>query len=532
LYHIIVVDDESLLRAAVKNEINMADIDCTVIAEAVNGKDAIDKIRKYRPELILTDIIMPVMNGIDLIRQIRQEGIESKIIVLSNHDDYQYVRESLLLGASDYILKSEINQKTLSEIVHRTLQGFQKTSGKDRDHDHISQQDLLLDLLTDKIAKDQTIHCLMQLGLPHGEYIAGVLCLSVSGYSGITAEYTPEEKQLFITGILEALRQLEPESIWCHLGEGLLFSIFYSPAGNIDDVLKQKEVWFSRIGLWVERCLNAALTCGISYSGISGVPSIAEMGHQSMSAAAEEFYQGAKKLYVYQKLSPFGKKEELERHYAKIAYQITTRITDCDREEPRKLIHEQWDALYSLHFAPRNLQSMAADLLYFISNLLAEEFSDTDPHFNDDNMPGLASGCESWEKLTNFIDSRLQRAIKAARLHDRKAQCKNLQRAFEYINLHYFETGLSLQKIADAIAVNPAYLSRLFYMKAEETYTDYITRVRLEQAKVLLRTTPNSIEEISEQVGYASAKYFYKVFRDECGIAPTQYRKGLQPLSK
>jgi two-component system response regulator YesN len=522
MYHAIVVDDEPLLRMRVVKELSQTDDDCIIIAEASNGLEALEKIRQYQPELVLTDIIMPVMNGVDLIRRIRSEGFGCKIIVLSNHDDFSFVRETLLLGASDYLLKSEINQQSFSVLVKRIIQEQPELNKVQNKQGVMDRQRLITELLAGKIGLEAPYF--EELGLSQNDRFMGVLCLSINNFTRMTAEYTKEEKQILISGMDAALRQLDGGSSWRYVDEGIFASLFgFSEATG--PYFSQKEELFGQIRLWVERCMNAEISAGMSMCPIREGFSFSELRTQGFLALEERFYSGPNRLYWYRDIPAFGTEEELNRQFAEIAYLVTVKLSDSGTDVLEQFLMNIWARLRSMHFFPRNVRITAANLLYFISRLLAEEELEQDPDYHYEAILNHACFCESWDELSLFIAASLTHVAKVSRTHKRKIQCRNLQRAFEYIKQHYYETDLTLQKIADAISVNPSYLSRLFYQKAEETYTNYITKVRIERAKHLLCGSSASIEEISEQVGYTSAKYFYKVFKNECGVAPTQYRK-------
>jgi two-component system response regulator YesN len=522
MYHAIVIDDEPLLRMNIVKELSQPGNDCIIIAEASNGLEAIEKIRQYRPELVLTDIVMPVMNGVDLIHQIHNEGFNCKIIVLSNHDDFSFVRETLLLGASDYLLKSEINQQSLSSLVKRVLQEQSELDRAQNKQGRVDRQRLITELLAGKIGLESPYF--EELGLSRNDRFRGVIFLSINNFIRMTAEYTEDEKRVLISGMDAALRQLDAGSFWQYMGEGG-FAALFGLSESVEMFFSQKEAWFGQIRLWVERCMNAEISAGISTCPIKGGFSFSELRLQGFLALEERFYSGPNRLYRYVDLPAFGTEDELNRQFAEIVYLITVKLSNSRMDGLEQFVLNIWARLRSRHFFPRDVRVTAANLLYFISRLLAEEELEQDPDYHYEAILNYTRLCESWDELSLFIAASLAHTVEASRIHRRKVQCRNLQRAFEYIELHYYETDLTLQKIAAAISVNPSYLSRLFYQKAEETYTNYITKVRIERAKQLLCGSSASIEEISEQVGYTSAKYFYKVFKDECGVAPTQYRK-------
>ena len=137
-----------------------------------------------------------------------------------------------------------------------------------------------------------------------------------------------------------------------------------------------------------------------------------------------------------------------------------------------------------------------------------------------------AANFRTWLELSEWLDYGLKQMLEWMDFYDTNLQNQHLLNAVSYIRDHYNNPELSLQMVAKAISVNASYLSRLFYQQKGITYTGFLTKIRIEHAKKLLRNSYDTIEEISFKIGFNNSKYFCKVFKAETGKTPTQYKKG------
>ena len=132
MYTVLIVEDEILVSVGLRNMIDWSDVNMQVIGEAQNGKQGLQMYYEYKPDIILTDLKMPVMDGMEMIEQIRRHDTTTKIIVLSCHEEFELVRQAFKMGISEYILKVEILPEELKKILQRVQHDLEKESVKDK----------------------------------------------------------------------------------------------------------------------------------------------------------------------------------------------------------------------------------------------------------------------------------------------------------------------------------------------------------------------------------------------------------------
>lgn len=264
MFTVVIVDDEPLLRLAVTSGIDWEAMGCRVVGEASNGEEAVEMIRHFDPDLVITDILMPVINGIGLIKKMKEEGIKSKIIVLSSHDDFKFVRESLLLGASDYLLKSDINQDTLAEIVLNTLNQTIHINAQDpATGDRLLGQDLH-DILFSEISVETQLKILEEAGITKNCTEIVVTCIKCQDLSADTYSGREEMRKLLITSVRDILLQSEFGPLCVYGGHGFFFCIYGLDGITKVNFYEQLTRGLERVRIMIERCTNLSVIAGVS----------------------------------------------------------------------------------------------------------------------------------------------------------------------------------------------------------------------------------------------------------------------------
>ncbi|MBC5710347.1 response regulator [Hungatella sp. L12] len=523
MFTVVIVDDEPLLRLAVTSGIDWEAMGCRVVGEASNGEEAVEMIRHFDPDLVITDILMPVINGIGLIKKMKEEGIKSKIIVLSSHDDFKFVRESLLLGASDYLLKSDINQDTLAEIVLNTLNQTIHINAQDpATGDRLLGQDLH-DILFSEISVETQLKILEEAGITKNCTEIVVTCIKCQDLSADTYSGREEMRKLLITSVRDILLQSEFGPLCVYGGHGFFFCIYGLDGITKVNFYEQLTRGLERVRIMIERCTNLSVIAGVSRVCSLGT-SLYRLKEQALACIYEHFYCPSQFLFTYESIGKFGSKKQLDYQYTEMVYWIKTEIMEAGRKKTYEYLSGRWKRLEQERYFPADVAQTAVHLLQFISNYVSKDKIEADLDF--ETFIQQAANFRTWLELSEWLDYGLKQMLEWMDFYDTNLQNQHLLNAVSYIRDHYNNPELSLQMVAKAISVNASYLSRLFYQQKGITYTGFLTKIRIEHAKKLLRNSYDTIEEISFKIGFNNSKYFCKVFKAETGKTPTQYKKG------
>lgn len=526
MYRVLVVDDEEMIAEGMKLLIEQLLPECQVIAAAYDGTEGLEIAMEQRPDIILTDVRMCEMDGIEMIRRLKDSGIEAHYIILSGYAEFEYAKQAIALGVEDYITKPveeeelcRTFQKVCTAICQekkkiRQLEELRETvgeytqsmreyylrdilNGRTSQTDHLPmdaeeffQQPFYLCAVFEYEFKDKTADCgrideifRKQCEIAKKQYAAEVL----AGDFG----------SRFIL-VLGAAKQTEMRRIKILLGEIRFFTQEESSASVC-----------AGIGLWhknkdgMKKSCDEAL-CALNYKVINGAECLVS-------------YDEIRNITPRPAQIPEQDVRELERC-----------INEMDNDGCRKVIEKIFRNINAdKTLSPENLQMLAINLI--LSGIRKMPFMQLQINeYLGRNILSLESIAKfkTMEQLKNWIINvicGMNELMLKQNLPEKRDVVKEVQ---EYISRN-FSQEISLADIAEKFFINPYYFSQLFKKKTGETYQNYLTGVRISRAKKLLEETDLKMYEICELVGYTDVSYFSRVFEKREGIKPSNYRKNI-----
>lgn len=494
-YTVLVVDDEVLIRQGIIHYVDWESNGYQIIGEAANGKEAIEKIEQQAPHIILTDIVMPSMDGIELIQFVKKHYPTIEIIVLSSYEEFDYVRKTFQLGVADYILKPKLNEqeilKTLDslvvkrttirqeqvnisteEAIRKLIQGYQTVREFNYLQETLQNQTMLLIEVFTK--PNEEIHITKKKLLAHCERMKiplSIIELALENHNKLFLLYTTEAdiwKHAHL--VLEKLSL--PSSIKITISEP-----FY-------DVERIKDMYHL-----LEKTRRF-------HFYLPGKPTLFTNQLPKIKTPTISF--------DFNHFIHLFKQCQLEQALSYIELNIKD-ISDTYGME----IHEFQSWLANVCFN----MIVHIDYMNLDSNKLEEKKYDYLKQINDafDIEEAMA------------VYHHLVREVKAL-LVKKENSTPMIEQLLLYIEENYREP-LSLEELAKHFHFNPSYLSTFFSKHMKQGFNEYLQKIRIEQAKKLLIDSNISISSISERVGYSDPSYFTKVFRKMEGVSPRQYRR-------
>ncbi|CRZ34052.1 AraC family two component transcriptional regulator [Herbinix hemicellulosilytica] len=510
--NILIVDDDLLIRNWLKILMQQIKNIDTTIYEASNGGEALEICRNTPIELVITDIKMPVLNGLDLITELKNEFPSIRFCVLSSYDDFSYVKSALKAGALDYILKPEMKLEDLTQLfakVKNSIDLEKKYSSENNKIGHdisgliaLYKEYVKNELITDlesflkKLHPNLTCENLMIIVFTvsnkddkSDERIASITMdtFLANNYNGVSfpieneyfailynsssniPENQEEEYQKLITILNSRLSGLEH----LQLGDSILLPY------KANKSLK----------ILIDSGLETIRFC-IFYGTKSNKPVIDTEQHSNKTA----LYQ------LIQKYLEFG-------DYNKIAREIIIYMEDAYKRQltPSKLISAVRGALRIL---------LSGDIIIKSSEQLIVEKLDS----LQENISSSKTYKDLIEKTNEFLNEYC--SFTQAKLSGRSSA---IQAALQYIEDNYMNK-LTLDKVANYVYLNSSYLSQLFKKEMNMSFSDYVEQIRLKHAKILLKETDYSMNQIAEAVGFSSQNYFTRIFKKSTGITPIKYK--------
>ncbi|WP_123039652.1 response regulator [Cohnella candidum] len=510
---VMLVDDEIVIRENIRACIDWEKEGFIYCGDASDGEMALPMIDEWRPDILITDIKMPFMDGIELSSIVRQRLPDTKIIILSGHDEFSYARTALRIGVEEYFLKP-ISSADLVALLHTVGRKIDRERREKR-KPAFTREKLLGDLCGGLIAETEAREAAQALSLP----------LSASHYAAVVWDLrcpdngsSPDEAALHA-----AQYALEERAV----GYGDMWR--YSRS-------RTEEVWILRgnspeeISALLEKLhretlpeLERSLPCSVAI-GTGSVQDRLQGIHASFLKAEED--RSLRRLARQNKHAlweTIGDEREipfLDRPRYLEFLKIGT-PADADRfirDFAEALRGMDWNASLYGYYA---LNDLTLETLQEAKRTLrlAE-----DPHRALDDLQRQIKEIRSWETCAAYLRALADafwewRSESSGKYGDMIAKVK------EFIRERYGDDGLSLQHAAEHVCVSPSHLSKVFSQETGQTFIECLTQTRIRKAMELLQTTNDRTYEIAYSVGYGDAHYFSNLFKKTTGLSPREYRR-------
>lgn len=531
LYRIMLVDDEEEVRKAMIRQMDWEHLGFKVVGDAENGEDALEKLEQLEPEVLMTDICMPYMDGLTLITRIREKYPSIKIVIFSGYDDFEYAQQAIKLNVTEYILKP-VNSQELGEILSKIKTSLDQEIEQRRNLDSLRQSYLgslpilrelfLNDLVRRTTDVDSVVPKLREYGidiLEARKWLAAVI--HVEGLEGTRTQVFSQHQEL----IPISVRRLAQD----HLKPYCRFAIFNSAEGiTVVAAIDEGNTQTGLINLFNDICkesrrvLEVAITIGIGHSS-SSLQEISRSYQTAVDALGYRAIVGTGKVIYINDVEPVnrGKLQLDAKGEAKLTEvikfgpqeQISHTIQNLSARMEDAKVHTSQYRMYMLSIVNCMIRLMQQ------YDLNMDEMFDGGPQHADI----LAGSCPR-EKFASELIPIACRMNEAMNQERDKTTKKVILEARHYIEENYSNPELSVEMLCRHLHMSPAYFSTVFKKETGQTYVNYVTEVRLEKAVELLNKTDDKTYVIAQKVGYQEQNYFSYVFKKKYGVSPTRYR--------
>ena len=540
---IFLAEDEVVVRETIKRMIPWEELGFELVGEAADGEKALPLLIRQQPDLLITDIKMPFMDGLTLARLAKKEIPGLKVVILSGYDDFNYAKQAIGIGVEDYLLKpitknalierlSEIRsryehektQKEYYEKFQREMQAYEKNSSRD----------FFEALVGGSMDMMEVYKRAEKLGLDIVAEAYNVLIFTMNcdeDFSGQRDEYSSWEAESlellenFFAGHSSAM--LFRSNIFSYgvLLKGQRETIEENTRACVDEIRKilsrqdGRREWFLAVGQSVDRLSQIQKsyhTASRAFSqrylydeNILYYDEMETMEHPGGQAETEDnaYLQkvdvNALNPAILQKFLSNGLQEETENFVKDYFYAIG--------QEPME----------SLVFRNYVILNVRFSVISFIKGLGC----DTNEMESADTEEVLAESGKNMESAIAYAKKMISQAIE---IRDQNSGNKNrsiLKTAVDFIDSHYMDEEISLNTVANVANVSSNHFSALFSQNMGQTFIEYLTTLRMNKAKELLRCTGMRSSEIAGEIGYKDAHYFSYLFKKTQGMTPSDYRK-------
>ncbi|WP_141504538.1 response regulator [Paenibacillus luteus] len=506
---LLIVDDEQVEREGLQAILHKGFPTCE-FKQARNGAKAIESASEWQPDLILMDIKMPGVNGIEAIERISAFLPDAKFIMVTAYDTFDYARKAIKLGVKDYLLKpskaSEIVAvigKVIDEIVQEKTMVEQRLLEEEklRKMMPLVESDIVTQLLFDHVHEVHIDDMLQMLG---GEITSEAFVMLVM----LPSEGAPEA---LYCALKTKIREVGKGWVGAMSGRQIPIIVFREAAKTF----RAQAASIVQQLLLLQRSAGGDFFIGIGgcYAGLGNV----RLSYQEALLASANTEQPAKHQFYGEmdREGTFGsgyQDKETEK-------QFVDRIRLGQWPEVRKMIMGLINRCDQNQASLTESGQYVLERLWIISRVAMEMGIEIE-------KPLFSFQVRQYQQLRAETESLLSKMMSTIEAHQANVQPDAVGRMKQYI-MEHSEKEISLEMMANRIGLSPFYMSKMFKDQEGVNYIDFLTECRIEKAKKLMADPERSLKEITFEVGYNDPNYFSKVFKKVCGASPTDYRRAI-----
>ena len=533
MYRILLVDDEILVRDAIKENIDWQSMDCELVGDCENGKQAAEFVQEHPVDIVLTDILMPYMDGMELSHFLHDNYPDIVIVVFSGFGEFEYAKKAIQYGVSEYLLKpvtamelTGVIQK-MKEKVEQTrkekakMESLTKTSENYRENAQVIRSKTLEALVNCTIDIQKSLDKLEEMGITLSGCGYRVAVFDIDLYSGMY-QLDMEKRQesalmaFVLFNISDEIVNRENAGIVYQEGNNRVCVLFQEKwsrnfNGRIKEICHEIQTEIRKvmgtevsmaIGKWVK-----------TLEELSGSHDVAVQALQyryllggSLLIDMEEIHPVQdidlrKSLDRLKEFLKSGKKEEMEAEFQSIEEQVKQ------------------------SFAEKSRACMYLQQVIRVVDVAGEEVSSDISRIRDERKDLLCqvTAQKSFEQACKIVKEYILQVYDALTELNTSSGERQARMALDYIQKNYMDPNLSLNDICSYLNISTSYFSTIFKEVTGETFTEVLIRTRMEKAKELLENTTMKNYEIAERVGFAD--YFGISFKKMTGCTPTEYAR-------
>ena len=519
-YKVFFVEDEIITREGIRDNVNWQTSGFEFCGEAGDGEMALPLLRAAQPDVLITDIKMPFMDGLQLSKIVREHMPWVKIIILSGHEEFEYAQKAISLGVTDYLLKPVTVQKLQAVLQKLSIQLDQERKEQENlkslqeqmeDHRAPLRERLLFRLVVGAVSPAEVVEKGRMLGLDliARHYLVVLLKLELGDRS---EQYNHEEYQ-HVQQVLTEIAEKNPDIFVLKRDWD---DILLLMKGNTREYLEEE-----RDQLLVEISQAIAntryqLTIGVGAS------------RERIADISQSFMDALVHIQNPVHISGPGLSQSVERgELLKLDQKAVENYLRCGKKD-------EFDEFFNAYLRPLSETALKSTLIknyIFVDVILATAKLVNELGGEIDRIIPELSSIETILSNVKSVEQLREQAYKIISTglvyRDNQPNCQHihlLRQAKEYIEHHYADPNLSLNEVAAQVSLSASHFSAVFSQETHQTFKEHLTEVRINKAKELLRMTALRSADIAYQVGYNDPHYFSSVFKKNTGLSPIEFR--------
>jgi two-component system, response regulator YesN len=511
---VLIVEDEKFIRKGIRAMIERLETSFQQISESSNGKDALDKLSEEHFDLVITDIKMPEMDGLTLIKEMQKLSVQPKIVILSGYDNFDYAREAIRYGVKSYILKP-VKRVELSEVLFRIEDEIKRDESIKQDKNNFSAY-------LDQVRLNQLKYILLNENISENEIrkVADSVQLEVFKGCFCLALINPVENASLAGDCGYCLPYEELVNDFMQIHSNKMFS--FSDTNGNPIVLSTSHECIEMLAQYLN--IKLGRKCGVI--GVSDMfPHVTDLRKaylQAQKACKYRLAMTCSTLIYNSTVSNLSKDFIVPSDMVKKIAQMvgTDKFKEIDTILSQ-LFNLAVLKTLDIAYMEQTADCITRDIIKYFNDMIPQKSHNWNIKYDK------LSNIYKFDSLQNYVHSLKDYLFEVneylTNLHAAYQARNEIDVAVKYIKENY-NRDLNMATVANYVSLNYTYFSQLFKEYTGVSFVDYLRNIRIDKAKELLKSTNCRIYEVAEAVGYPNAKQFTKIFGEVTGISPVEYR--------
>ena len=535
LYNVLLVDDEADVLQAMKKKIDWEALGFCLAGTAENGQEALEMAEQLHIDVVMTDIKMPYMDGLTLCKNLKQSYRNMKVIIYSGFDDFEFAREAVHLEAEEYLLKpisAGDMEAAFSKVRKKLDQEYDEYRNLNRLSEYYRKslpamrEQLVMGILEGRIAGERARAMMetYEICLDSPFYVVAALYMDVN-----PREEQPQPAQLFTLSLKDMVQDYlmnRTRFFSTAFLDQVIVIFMLDEREEIDQVLYHLDQ-ICKMGFHV---LKSSVTAAVGQI-CANTDALHTSYEEAVNAMEYRSILGSGQVLYINDIEPCSEENILvtEHEFQNLVHAVKL----GNRDETNVAIAQIMDSIRKEPISPGQYQLLFMELLSELMKIGRAYKLHPNQIFGDH--------AGSWQELYRMVtvdelEGWLQEVgtnLRHVLRHERRDSAARLtEQAKAYIEEHYKESDLSADSLCRCLNVSAAYFSTIFKREVGMSFVAYLTKIRLEHALELLRTTEDKTYIIASRVGYMEPNYFSYVFKKQYGISPSKYRAEMSVKEK
>lgn len=528
---VLLADDEPLILKGLSKLLPWSELDIEIVGYAYDGKELLELMQQHTPDIVISDISMPHLTGIDIIKEAKRLQLPSKIIFISAYQEFSYAKDAIAYGAIEYLVKP-IKKSDLENAVTKALSLIREQTEDDLRRnklDHLERKkrddevEVWLEQLTEGILSESSegYHYLLK-ELTGTSHVAGSVIIESLGSdhndNGRWPQQTRKLVEFAVHNIIQESIRTCGNGYTCIEADSYMFVLSYDDyeaPSRLAAAIKQNILSFLK--------LKASVGVGEPVQRLS---ELARSRKQAEEALEMTYFSGLHQVIFYSKQE---QRKNSEHEWFTLQSEIIQALTGNAVDEALAKTKELLQVIKAATIGNRQLavSTCFSAVLYIVQEVKKADVPMSELGFDIQHLQHRLGQYETYEQMCDGVYDMLQELSNRISDSPMNKEQKLMERVIQYIEAHYMDE-ISLEAVAAVAFMNPYYFSSFFKKQMKQNFKQYVTDLRMSHAIALLKNTDMMVYEIAEKVGYNNARHFSDMFKKHTGKLPQEFKNSLR----